>query len=231
MRGHGRRTPAPAHSPPLRYSGGGLNVAARHILLALYPRHRDLHFRDHAAGPAPEGLAETAEKEVAEYLPITCRRFNTPVGRQKGTPYPLSALLYPAQPPYPTRLRPPENWVSFLRRPACRPQRNLCRTDGPRVQAPPTSGASRHASERRIAGTPAPRQPRRYRGDHPPLTPTRPRRLRSARGPASAPANKAPPPGRDQGPATMHHPIPRAPRHTNSTTLTSAHHRHPTAAP
>ena len=95
----------------------------------------------------------------------------------------------------------------------------------------PTSGASRRASEWRIAGTPAPRHPRGDRGHHPLSTPTRPRRPRQARVPASAPANKARHPSRDRGPAMPHHPTPRPPRHTNSTTLTSAHHRHRTAAP
>ena len=53
-------TPLPPHSPHLRHSGGGLNVAARLILLALYLHHRDLHLPDpqllaaQAAAPAPE---------------------------------------------------------------------------------------------------------------------------------------------------------------------------------
>ena len=100
-------TPLPPHSPPLRHSRGGLNVAARHVLLALYLHHRDLHLPDaqipapQAAAPAQEAWADTAPEEIAAYLRITGRRFNTALGRQKGTPYPLSALLYPAQPPTP----------------------------------------------------------------------------------------------------------------------------------
>ena len=92
-------TPLPPHSPPLRHSGGGLNVAARHILLALYLHHRDLHRPDpqlpapQAAALTPESWADTAPEEIAAYLRITCRRFNTALGRRKGTPYPLSALL------------------------------------------------------------------------------------------------------------------------------------------
>ena len=91
----------------------------------------------------------------------------------------------------------------------------------------PTSGASRRASERRIAGTPTPRQPRGDGGDHPPLTPTRPRRQRQVRGPASPPAKTARHPGRDPCRATAHYPSPRPHAHTNSTTLTSANHHLP----
>ena len=111
--------PLPPHSPPLRNSGGGLNVAARHILLPLYLQQSDPHFRDsqlpgpRAAAPAPEAWAEAAPEEVADYLRHTCRRLNTALSRQKGTPYPLSTLLYPAHLPRPTQLRPPESWASF----------------------------------------------------------------------------------------------------------------------
>ena len=107
-------TPLHLHSPPLRHSGGGLNVAARHVLLALYLHHRDLHLpAPQAAAPIPEAWADIAPEEIAAYLRITCRRFNTVLGRQRGTPYPLSALLYPAHHPHPTQLRPPEGWASF----------------------------------------------------------------------------------------------------------------------
>ena len=100
-------TALPPHGPPLRHSGGGLNVAARHILLALYLHHGDLHLPDpqlpapQAAALTPEAWADTAPEEMAAYLRITCRRFNTALGRQKGTPYPRSALLYPAHTPTP----------------------------------------------------------------------------------------------------------------------------------
>ena len=72
-------TPLPPHSPPLRHSGGGLNVAARHILLPLYLHHRDLHLPDpqlpapQAAALTPEAWADTAPEEIAAYLRITCR--------------------------------------------------------------------------------------------------------------------------------------------------------------
>ena len=95
----------PLHSPPLRNSGGGLNVAARHILLALYLHHRGLHLPNpqppapRARAPATEAWAQMAPEEVADYLRRTCRRFNTDFGRQKETPYPLSALPYRAAPP------------------------------------------------------------------------------------------------------------------------------------
>ena len=63
--------PLPPHSPPLRHSGGGLNLAARHILLALYLHHRDLHLPDpqlpapQAAALKPEAWADTAPEEIA----------------------------------------------------------------------------------------------------------------------------------------------------------------------
>ena len=97
--------PLPFHSPPLRHSGDGLNVAVRHILLTVYLHHPSLRLPDahlptpHTAAPAPEAWAETAPEEVADYLRRTCRRFNNAFSRQVGTPYPLSELLYPANPP------------------------------------------------------------------------------------------------------------------------------------
>ena len=112
-------TPLPPHSPPLRHSGGGFTVAARHVLLALYLHQGDLHLQDpqlpapQAAGLTPEAWADTAPEEMAAYLRITCRRFNTALGGQKGTPYPLSALLYPEHQPHATQLKPPKGWVSF----------------------------------------------------------------------------------------------------------------------
>ena len=79
-------TPLPSHSPPLRHSGGSLKVAARHVLLALYLYHRDLHLRDQqlpapqAAALTPEAWADTAPEEIAAHLRINCRRFNTALG-------------------------------------------------------------------------------------------------------------------------------------------------------
>ena len=66
-------TPLRPHSPPLRHSRGGWNVAARHVLLALYLHHRDLHLPDpqlpapKAAAPTPEAWADTAPEEIAAY--------------------------------------------------------------------------------------------------------------------------------------------------------------------
>ena len=229
-------TPLPPHSPPLRHSGGGLNVVARYVLLALYLRHRDLHLPDpqlpapQAAAPTPEAWADTAPEEIAAHIRIPCRWFNTALGRRKGTPYPLSAFLYPAHPPHPTQLRPPEGWASF-------PDAHLAAPDGATAtrmdpaDQPATLEASRRASERHIAGTPAPRRPHGDRGVHPPPTPTRPRRPRQVRGPASAPASRAQRPHQDPGPAKPRHPRPTPRGHTNSTAPISAHHHHHTTAP
>ena len=67
-------TPLPPHSSPLRHSGGGFNSAARHVLIALYLHHRDLHLPDpqlpapQAAVPTPEAWAEMAPEEIEAYL-------------------------------------------------------------------------------------------------------------------------------------------------------------------
>ena len=120
--------PLPPHSPTLPDSGGGLKVAARHILLALYLHHRGLHLPDpqlpasRAAAQAPEAWVETAPEEVADYLRHTCCRFNTASSRQKGTPYQVSALLYPAHPPAPHTAEAPGELGVFSGCPRGRPQ-------------------------------------------------------------------------------------------------------------
>ena len=92
---------------------------ARNVLLAVNLDHRDLQLQDpqlpapQAAALTPEALADTAPEDRAVYLRITCRRFNTALGRRKGTPYSLSSLLYPAHPPHLSQLRPSEGWTSF----------------------------------------------------------------------------------------------------------------------
>ena len=75
--------PLPLHSPPLRHSRGGLNVAARHIILALYFHHGGLHLSDPqlpatlVAALAAESWAHTAPEEEADHLQRPCCRFNT----------------------------------------------------------------------------------------------------------------------------------------------------------
>ena len=82
-------TPLSPHSRPLRHSGGSSNVVARHILLALYLHHRDLHLPDpqlpapQAAALTPEAWADTAPEEIAAYLRITCRRSTPPLADGK----------------------------------------------------------------------------------------------------------------------------------------------------
>ena len=44
-------TPLPPNSPPLRHSGGSLNVAARHILLALYSTTETYTSQTHYSRP------------------------------------------------------------------------------------------------------------------------------------------------------------------------------------
>ena len=121
-RGSEPASPLPPHNPPLRHSGGGLNVAASHNILAFYLNHRYPELPDphlpipRTAAPAPEAFGETAPEEVADYLWRTCRRLNNASGRQKGTPWPLRALIYPARLPYPTKLRLLEGWITFPRK-------------------------------------------------------------------------------------------------------------------
>ena len=221
-------TPLPPHSPPLRHSGGGLNVAASHALVALYLHHRHLHLPDpqlpapQAAALTPEARADTAPEEIAAYLRITCRRFNTALGRRIGTPYPLSALFYPAHHPHPTQLRSPEGWASFR-------DAHLATPD--EATATRMGLTDQRAYVRGLEPRPAPRRSNGDREVRPPPTPTRPRRPRQVRGPASAPASRARHPDQGPGPATAHHPTPRPPAHTNSTAPNSAHHHHRTAAP
>ena len=169
------------------------------------------------------------------------RRWQTSSGAPAAVSTPLSAGRkdHPAHsrnsstrnspPPPPTQLRPPERrpfWTATWPPPVERPPHRWT----PHTSAP-TSGASRHASERHMAGIPAPRHPHGGRGDHLPPTRTKPRRPRRAKGPASAPANRARRPGRDPGPAASHHLAPKAPGHTYSNTLTNAYHDRCTAAP
>ena len=66
--------PLPPHGSLPLHSGAGLNVAPRHILLALHLHHRDLHLQDsqlpapQAAFPVPEAWAETAPEDIVDYL-------------------------------------------------------------------------------------------------------------------------------------------------------------------
>ena len=133
-------TPLPLHSPPLHHSGDGLSVAARHILLALYLQHLDLHRPDaqlpapEAAAPTPEAWADTAPEEIAAYLRITCRRFNTALGWGKGTPYP-SAHPSTRRTPPPHAAEAPGGQGVLSGRPPGRPRRDHRRKDGPRGPA------------------------------------------------------------------------------------------------
>ena len=121
-------TALPPHSPPLRHCGGGLNVAARHVLLALYLHHRDLHLQDpqppapQAAALTPEVWADTAPEEIAAYLRITCRRFNT---------LPTQRTPLPVTPPPLHAAESPEGLGVLSGLPPGRPQRGHRHADGP----------------------------------------------------------------------------------------------------
>ena len=97
--------PLPPHSPPLRHSGGGLKVAARHISVALYIHHCGLYLPDpqlaapRAAAQAPDAWAETTPEEVAAYLRHTCRRLNTALGRHERNTLPTQRTPLPGTPP------------------------------------------------------------------------------------------------------------------------------------
>ena len=158
-------TPLPPHSPPLRHSGGGLNVAARHVLLSLYLHHRALHLPDQqlpapqAAAPTPEAWADTAPEEIAAYLQITCRRFNTALGQRKRNTLSTQRIPLPGTPPHPHAAEAPGGLDVLSGTPTWPPPtRPPPRGWTSRTRAP-TSEALRHTSERRIAGTPAPRRP------------------------------------------------------------------------
>ena len=229
-------TPLPPHSPPLRHSGGGLNVAARYILLALYLHHRDLHLPDpqlpapQAAALTPEVWADTAPEEVAAYLRITCRRFSTALGRRKGTPYPLSALLYPARQPPPRTTEAPGGLGVFSGRPPGRPRRGHRHKDGPhrpgnlrqRPQDEPPGGTP--------LARPLPVAPTGTGGfTRPRHPPGQEDQDRSGGPPARPPAGRdAPTRARVQPHRTTPRPDPRG---TPTTPPPPPHHHHRTAAP
>ena len=219
-------TPLPPHSPPLRHSGGGLNVAARHILLALYLHHRDLHLPDRqlpapqAAALTPEAWADTAPEEIAAYLRITCRRFNTAHGRQKGTPYPLSALLYPAHHPLPAQLKPPGGWASFRDAHLAAPDEATATRMGLTDQRTYVRGLETRLREAHRWHARSPSPPRGQRGSPAPDT-HQAKKTKTGQGVRQRACRQG----------ATHHPTPRPPGHTNGTAPASAHHNHRTAAP
>ena len=229
-------TPLPPHSPPLRHSGGGLNVAARHVLLALYPHHRDLHLPDpqlpspRAAAPTPEAWADTAKEEIAAYLRITCRRFNTALGRRKGTPYPLSALLYPAHHPHPKQLRPPEDWASFRDTHLAAPDETTAARMDPADQRAYIRGLEARLREAHRWHARSPSAPRGQGGSPAPDT-HQAKKTKTGQGARERASQQgaAPRPGPGSSHAAPTHS--HAPGRTNSTAPTSAHHHRRTTAP
>ena len=229
-------TPLPPHSPPLRHSGGGLNVATRHVLLALYLHHRDLHLPDpqlrapQVAAPPPEARADTAPEDIAGYIRITCLRFNTALGRRKGTPYPLGALLYPAHPPHPAQLRPPEGWASFRDAHLAAPDVATARRMDPADQRAYVRGLEARLREahRWHAGSPSP--PRGQEGS-PASNTHQAKKTKTGQGARlrARQQGAAPRPGPRSSHAAPPHA--RTPEHTNSTVPTNAHHHHRTTAP
>ena len=134
-------TALPPDSPPLRHSGGGLNVVARHVLLALYLHHRDLHLPDlqlpapETATLTPKAWANTAPEEIAAYLRITCRRFNTDLGRQKRNTLPTQRTPLPGTPPPSDASEAPGGLGVLSGRPPGRPRRDHRHADGPHGRA------------------------------------------------------------------------------------------------
>ena len=130
-------TPLRPRSPPLRHSGGGLNVAAHHILLALYLHHGDLHLPDpqlpvpQAAALTPEAWADTAPEEIAAYLRITCRRFNTAHRPTERNTLSTQRTPLPGTPPPPRTTEAPGGLGALSGRPPGRPRRGHRHTDGP----------------------------------------------------------------------------------------------------
>ena len=78
--------PLPPHSPPLRHSGGGLNLAARHILLDLYLHHRGLHLPDRQE-PPPAQQPQCRKPGQRRHQ----RRWQTTSGAPAAGSTPLSA--------------------------------------------------------------------------------------------------------------------------------------------
>ena len=175
-------------------------------------------------------------------LPPARRRCNNSSSWQRGAPYPLAKLLYPAHLSPPTRPVPLEGWATFRDTHLTSPREaaaakgdsmdppgyiwNLetCLREAHRwhVNTPsPQSGKGKHVN------TPSPQS---GQGRPPARTRTRPRRPKQAKGPVNAPANRTQHPRQDRGRTTLHHPTSRTPiRTTISNTLPIAHSRHRTA--
>ena len=110
-------TSLPPHSPPLRHSGGGLNVAARHILLALYLHHRDYTSQTHNSRPpssSPDagsvgrhGTRGDSSLPPSHVPPVRKRPRPT-----EGNTLPPQRTPLPGTPPHPTQRTPPEGWAS-----------------------------------------------------------------------------------------------------------------------
>ena len=142
------------HIPPLHHSRDGLNMAARHILLALCFHRCDLHLPDphllapRIAAPALEAWATTAPEQVAENLRRVCSTMSMD-GRGEPRTASLSCST-PQIPPCPSQLVPPEQ---LCRTPTSRPPpKQLPHTWTVQTNAA-TSRTLRCALERHIVGT------------------------------------------------------------------------------
>ena len=229
--------PLPLRSPPLRHRGGGLNVAARYILLALYLNHCDLHLPDpqqpalRAPAPPPEAWAGTAPEEVADWLRITCRRSNTALGRQKGTPQSAHSSTRHT-PPQPRQLRSPESWASFWDAHLAAPSETTAARMDPEDQRAYVRGLEACLREAHHWHTRSPSPPRGQGGSPAPDTQQakktktgqrgrqRARQQGTAPRPGPRPSPAAPPHSQSPGAHQQHHPHQRPPPRPYRSTLT-----------
>ena len=227
----------PLHSPPLRHSGCGWDMAAGHILLALYLHHCHLHLPDPTTPNPPHSSPGTGSvggdgPGGGGRLPPT----NPPPVQNRFRPaerntLPLSALLYPAPPPAQTQADAPGGLGVLLGQPPDRPQRSHHHTDGPRRPARLRQGPRGMRQEGASLARPCLVNPMGTGVTTCPRHPPGQKGQDGRSGPSSAPASSARASDWDLGPATSQHHTSKAPGHGSINTLPNAHHHHRSATP